>query len=125
MPFKSLSIFISFYLFIRILGYPPMTHTKQLLLMTLLISASMAKLLHWQSVDNNQGYLDALSAEEAELSQQLNTIQEYIKYLHDTLDQLNNLPDMQVVVMEDGLADEESMLRDMQQNLSLPLDLKK
>ena len=102
-----------------------MTHTKQLLLMTLLISASMAKLLHWQSVDNNQGYLDALSAEEAELSQQLNTIQEYIKYLHDTLDQLNNLPDMQVVVMEDGLADEESMLRDMQQNLSLPLDLKK
>ena len=102
-----------------------MTKSTHALLIVLLVCASSAKLLHSQaSAANDTDYLDALTAEETQLQDSLTKIQENIKYLHENLNQLDSMPDQQVVALEDALADETTMLSDLQQNTALPLGVK-
>lgn len=47
-----------------------------------------------------------------------------IKYLNNTLNQLQGLPSMQIVALEDALADQNYMLQSMAENHTLPINLK-
>ena len=101
-----------------------MSATRLLLLVAMLVCALNPRLIHQQTTADNQAYVDALLSEEAKLQESLAKIQENIKFLHETLNQLSSTPEVQIVALEDALADEVALLSDLQQNTTLPLQLK-
>jgi len=81
--------------------------TSGVLLAFILILAVSSKLLHTQTTtaDPNIAYYDALMARENDLKAQLAQIQNSITLLNTTLAQVQNQTSIQVVALEDTLAD--------------------
>jgi hypothetical protein len=94
------------------------------LIIGLIVISVCDALIHHQQQDGNLTYYEAMLQKESNLKASLAQVIAEIQYLNNTLGQLQGLPSMQVVALEDTLADENNMLQQIAGNHTLPINLK-
>lgn len=102
-------------------------NTNNIVLIWLLMALmASARLIHAQEQPppTDLDYEQELLKREANLKAILEDLVKEIEYLHNSLQQMQELPEMQIILLEDALADERNVLEELAQNHSLPLELK-
>lgn len=103
-----------------------MTKMQYAILILTLVLAASSKVHHSQTTlqEQNIAYYDALMAKENDLKARLAQIESAIAMLNTTLSQVQNNTSIQIIALEDTMADERYLLDELQQTHVLPLSLK-